>query len=115
MTQVDGAFGGWDGWVLYTSEDGHKYHWNHLTHESRWAVGEAAEDHLAEVLILCYPYLAGSSISKLARTHDTTKKNCALFLYVRLLFNSSTKMSIRNLLESSLYCVAKRVTNTLLV
>lgn len=39
----------WDGWVLYTAENGHKYHYNHLTHESRWAADQGAEDHRAEV------------------------------------------------------------------
>lgn len=51
MVQASDAFGAWDGWVLYTSEDGHKYHWNHLTHESRWAVEQHAEDRHAEVSI----------------------------------------------------------------
>lgn len=59
MVQGSDAFGAWDGWVLYTSEDGHKYHWNHLTHESRWAVEQRADDrHHAEVrgitlVVLC--------------------------------------------------------------
>lgn len=39
----------WDGWVLYTAENGHKYHYNHLTHESRWAVDHHIEDQRAEV------------------------------------------------------------------
>lgn len=41
---------GWDGWVLYTSEEGHEYYWNHLTHESRWATDEMpTKDPKAEV------------------------------------------------------------------
>lgn len=44
----------WAGWVLYEAENGHKYHYNHLTHESRWAVEECAEDHRAEVLRSTY-------------------------------------------------------------
>ena len=39
----------WDGWVLYTAANGHKYHYNHLTHESRWAVDQRDEDNKAEV------------------------------------------------------------------
>lgn len=50
MAHPGASLGGWDGWVLYTSEDGHKYHWNHLTHESRWAaVEEPIDDRYAAV------------------------------------------------------------------
>lgn len=47
----------WDGWVLYTSEEGYKYYWNHLTHESRCAAEEPpAQDRDAEVCIF-FKYL----------------------------------------------------------
>lgn len=52
MAQPSMPLGAWDGWVLYTAESGHKYHWNHLTHESRWAVDEASSrNNNAEVRI----------------------------------------------------------------
>ncbi|CAM9175982.1 unnamed protein product [Pylaiella littoralis] len=38
----------WDGWVLYTAGNGHKYHFNHLTHESRWALDSAEDQHAEE-------------------------------------------------------------------
>lgn len=43
---------GWDGWVLYTSEEGYKYHWNHLTHESRWATEEVPTQNRSVELCL---------------------------------------------------------------
>lgn len=45
---------GWDGWVMYTSEDGYRYHWNHLTHESRWASDKPAKDDSVKVLGFIY-------------------------------------------------------------
>lgn len=66
MKQASNAFGASDGWVLYTSEDGHKYHWNHLTHESRWA--KRADDRHAEVFFCCRT-LPGAEILLLARKY----------------------------------------------
>lgn len=73
----------WDGWVLYTASNGHKYHYNHLTHESRWALDQRAEDHKAEVpttqiieLHLSNAFTACCFLERTEKSIGSLLKNC---------------------------------------
>lgn len=78
---------GWNGWVLYTSEEGYKYHWNHLTHESRWATDEAyTQDREAEV----YPCVKPCIIRDVRQVVRTVELEHACARYERYTISTYT-------------------------